>query len=70
MTMRLQNRKKKQKNKILILGGAGLIGSEISKLLIQKNFEVKIIDNLDPLCFGSYNRIKKLKKKNLLKKMF
>ncbi len=68
MTMKLQNKKKKQKNKILILGGAGLIGSEISKLLIKKNFEVKIIDNLDPLCFGSYDRIKKLKKKNFYKK--
>lgn len=67
MTMRLQNKKKKQKNKILILGGAGLIGSEVSKLLIQKNFEVKIIDNLDPLCFGSYNRIKELKKKFIKK---
>ncbi len=68
MTMRSQNKSKKQKNKILILGGAGLIGSEISKLLIQKNFKVQIIDNLDPLCFGSYNRIKKLKKKKFYKK--
>ncbi len=66
MTMRLQNKSKRQKNKILILGGAGIIGSEISKLLIQKNFDVQIIDNLDPLCFGSYNRIKKLKKKKIL----
>jgi len=68
MTMKLQNKKKGQKNKILILGGAGLIGSEISKLLIQKNFELQIIDNLDPLCFGSYNRIKKLKRKKFFKK--
>ena len=68
MTMRLQNKSKRQKNKILILGGAGIIGSEISKLLIQKNFDVQIIDNLDPLCFGSYNRIKKLKKKKFYKK--
>ncbi len=68
MTMKLQNKKKKQKNKILILGGAGLIGSEISKLLIKKNFEVRIIDNLDPLCFGSFDRVKKLKKKNFYKK--
>ena len=68
MTMRLQNKSKRQKNKILILGGAGLIGSEISSILIKKSYQVIIIDNLDPLCFGSYNRIKKLKKKKFLKK--
>lgn len=68
MTMRLQNKKKRQKNKILVLGGAGLIGSEISSILIKKNYEVIIIDNLDPLCFGSYNRVKKLKKIKFFKK--
>ncbi len=67
MTMKLQNKKKRQKNKILIFGGAGLIGSEISNILVKKNYEVKIIDNLDPLCFGSYSRIKRLKKKNFYK---
>jgi len=66
MTTKLQNKKK---NKILILGGAGLVGSEISKILIKKGFVIRIIDNLDPLCFGSYDRIKeKLKKKNFYKK--
>ena len=32
--------------KILITGGAGYIGSQITELLSEKNFEVYVIDNL------------------------
>ena len=32
--------------KILITGGAGYIGSQITELLLEKNFEVYVIDNL------------------------
>ena len=31
---------------ILITGGAGFIGSEFAKFLLQKNYNVKILDNL------------------------
>ena len=33
-------------NKCIITGGAGFIGSHLADLLLQKNFEVEIIDNL------------------------
>lgn len=32
---------------ILITGGAGFIGSEFAKFLLQKNYNVKILDNLE-----------------------
>ena len=34
------------KDKILITGGAGFIGSNLVNLLINKNYKVNIIDNL------------------------
>jgi dTDP-L-rhamnose 4-epimerase len=33
--------------KALVTGGAGLIGSHVADLLLQKGYEVKILDNLD-----------------------
>ena len=32
--------------KVLVTGGAGFIGSNLVKLLLQNNFEVKVLDNL------------------------
>ena len=49
------------KNKtFLVTGGTGFIGSNIAKLLVQKNLNVKIFDNNSR---GSINKIKNLKKK-------
>ena len=31
--------------RVLITGGAGFIGSHITKLLLQKGFEVFVVDN-------------------------
>ncbi len=36
------------KGKALVTGGAGLIGSHLSDLLIERGFEVKIFDSLEP----------------------
>ena len=35
-----------KKNKILITGGAGFIGSNLAKFLLKKNFKINVIDNL------------------------
>jgi len=49
------------KNKtFLVTGGTGFIGSNIAKLLVKKNLNVKIFDNNSR---GSINKIKNLKKK-------
>tara|TARA_B100000686_G_C16793094_1_gene980185 strand:+ start:571 stop:1518 length:948 start_codon:yes stop_codon:yes gene_type:complete len=44
----------------LVTGGTGFIGSNISKLLIKKNYQVKIFDNNYR---GSIGKIEKIKKK-------
>ena len=36
----------KDKKSILIIGGAGYIGTELCKILLKKNFKVKILDKL------------------------
>ncbi len=51
---------KKNKKTFLVTGGTGFIGSNICKLLLQNNHEVKIFDNNSR---GSLKRIKGLKKK-------
>ena len=32
----------------LVTGGAGLIGSHLSELLLQEGYAVRILDNLEP----------------------
>jgi len=49
-----------KKKTFLITGGTGFIGSNISKLLVEKNYNVKIFDNNSR---GSITSIKKIKKK-------
>lgn len=44
-------------HKYLVVGGAGFIGSRLSKSLLSQNQEVRVIDNL---CSGSYEHIKEL----------
>ena len=34
-----------KKKTVLITGGTGFIGSNIARMLVQKNFKVKIYDN-------------------------
>ena len=49
-----------KKKTFLVTGGTGFIGSNICKLLIRKNFNVKIFDNNYR---GNLNNIRKIKKK-------
>ena len=50
------------KNKIILVGGAGYIGTVLTKHLLQKNYKVKCIDNL---IYGQDESIKSfLKNKN------
>jgi len=51
---------KKNKKTFLVTGGTGFIGSNICKLLIKENYNVKIFDNNSR---GSISKIKKIKKK-------
>ncbi|MBD3227725.1 MAG: SDR family NAD(P)-dependent oxidoreductase, partial [Candidatus Lokiarchaeota archaeon] len=39
-------------NKILVIGGAGFIGSHLVDKLLELNFEVKVLDNLTPQVHG------------------
>jgi dTDP-L-rhamnose 4-epimerase len=41
--------------KILITGGAGFIGSNLSLNLIEKGYEVTVLDNLSPQIHGEYS---------------
>ena len=38
----------KQSKKVLVTGGAGLIGSHLTDLLLKEGHTVKVLDNLDP----------------------
>lgn len=42
-------------NKILITGGAGFIGSNLSLKLLEKGYEVTVLDNLSPQIHGEYS---------------
>jgi len=48
------------KKTFLVTGGTGFIGSNICKLLLKKNYKVKIFDNNFR---GSLNKIVNIKKK-------
>ena len=41
--------------KVLITGGAGFIGSNLSLKLIEKGYEVTVLDNLSPQIHGEYS---------------
>ena len=49
-----------KKKTFLVTGGTGFIGSSISKLLVEKNYNVKIFDNNSR---GSISKIKNFNKK-------
>ena len=49
-----------RKKNFLVTGGTGFIGSNISKLLIKKNYNVKIFDNNSR---GNLNKIKNFRRK-------
>ena len=38
--------------RVLIIGGAGFIGSHLADLLIEKGYRVRALDNLDPQVHG------------------
>jgi len=38
--------------KVLITGGAGFIGSHLADLLIEKGYQIRVLDNLDPQVHG------------------
>ena len=46
--------------KILVTGGLGYIGSHVSVLLLEKGYEVIIIDNLDNSSISVLEGIKKI----------
>jgi UDP-glucose 4-epimerase len=51
------------KKTVLILGGAGFIGSHIAELFVARNYNVKIIDGLMPLSGGRTENIFSIKSK-------
>ncbi|MCM8542701.1 MAG: UDP-glucose 4-epimerase GalE [Lentisphaeraceae bacterium] len=51
--------------KILVTGGAGYIGSHTSLVLLEKGYEVVVIDNLCNSSLESLERVKKLTGKNI-----
>jgi len=42
-------------NKVLITGGAGFIGSNLSLKLIERGYKVTVLDNLSPQIHGEYS---------------
>ena len=46
--------------KILVTGGLGYIGSHVSVLLLQKGYQVVIVDNLDNSSISVLEGIKKI----------
>src|SRR3989344_596608 len=54
--------------KVLVTGGAGFIGSFVVDNLINKNFDVSVIDNLSTGKFENLNKKAKFYCKNILDK--
>ena len=46
--------------KVIILGGAGFIGSHLADFLLKKKYKITVIDNLST---GRINNIKHIKRK-------
>ena len=42
----LKSRESLKKNRVLIIGGAGYIGSSLIEKLLNENYEVKVLDIL------------------------
>ena len=42
--------------KVLIIGGAGFIGSHLAQDLIKNNYQVKVLDNLSPQVHGNISK--------------
>ena len=53
----------KLKEKIVITGGAGLIGSYLAEILVQKNYDVTVIDDFS---IGQLKNLIKIKNKVLI----
>ena len=56
-------------NKAVVTGGCGFIGSHMVELLIKKNFEVIVIDNLSTGRLSNLEKLKGHKKLKLLKQI-
>ena len=55
-----QIRKKNMRKKnILITGGTGFIGSNLAKMLVKKNFNIKIYDNYSRQSSKNFNNLPK-----------
>ena len=55
----LSNYHKMKKMKILVIGGAGFIGSHLVERLVKKKYKVTVIDNLST---GDIKNLKLVKK--------
>lgn len=56
--------KAKRIEKVLVTGGLGFIGSHIVDLLIEKGYEVKLLDNLEPQVHGTSETLPEYYNKN------
>ena len=54
------------REKILITGGTGFIGSHLAELLVQKNFKVTVFDRYNPIYSLGNLKDSKFKKKSIL----
>ena len=55
-----------KKEKMLVLGGAGLIGSYLVEKLVEKKYEIMVIDDFSK---GQMKNLKKFKNKIKIKKI-
>ncbi len=40
-------------NRVLVTGGAGFVGSHLVELLHKNNYEITVLDNLEPQVHGT-----------------